>query len=330
MIKRFPPGLAALIVLVIAAVGAWTGYWYWAQGNVREAMGQFITDEAANGRVWSCAKADHAGFPFRFEGTCEQAVLQFPTQQGIRIARFARIEAVAMAWNPGHVILRAEGPATIADEGGQPFAQFNWSLAKSSVQFTTDGFDTISLVMEGAKASGFGTNLVLPRLDVHLRTSGTSQRDVDLVAKAEDATFTAPLVPQKPYTIELQASAREALMFPRQPILRRLNDWQAAGGALDLVLLKLSQKDALLAANGKIALRNDGRPQGRLDLGITGTETWVNDAGLGALGGPLLQAASLFARDTTIDGKPAKSYPLLFDDGRMRIGPLARPMPPLF
>ncbi len=330
-----PRGLAGLILLVLVAVGGWSLYWFIAHQNAREALAQALTDEAQNGRAWSCERYSSGGYPFRFEGLCEGVTLRFARQNGaVGIARFAQAEAVTQAWNPQHVILRLTGPLRVSDEAGAPLAEAAWESATASVQWSTEGVDTLSLALETASLNGKGqaegTGVSLASLLLHARPSGPRGQDLDVLAKAQGLNPRLPLLPAKAYDVELQASSKAALRVPYQPVLRTLRDWQTNDGRLDLVLLKIAQADTAIALSGKMALTPLGFPQGNLDLSAAGIDRWLADLGLGNLPAPLVQGAMMMGRDVTLDGKPAKSFGLAFEEGRMRFGPFTRPVSPLF
>src|SRR5258708_31220052 len=66
-------------LLVVAAIG-WSGLWFYAASEVGVRADAWRAREAKSGRVYDCGKRSVAGYPFRLEGSCEDASVALVSQ----------------------------------------------------------------------------------------------------------------------------------------------------------------------------------------------------------------------------------------------------------
>ena len=132
---------------------------------------------------------------------------------------------------------------------------------------------------------------------------------------------------------------------------RELETWRQAGGSLDIALLSLAKGARRLQAQGKIALDDEHRPAGQIDIRAAGVEALVGQimgqrfgaekgALIGGLVGKLLGGGSR-RQDAETAATPAAAGdaalkampPLRLADGRLMLGPFPIPnvqVPPLY
>src|SRR5205085_1184280 len=67
-------------VLLLIAAAAWSAFWFYAASEVGVRADAWRAQEARSGRNFDCAKRTVAGFPFRFEISCEDASVKLVSQ----------------------------------------------------------------------------------------------------------------------------------------------------------------------------------------------------------------------------------------------------------
>src|SRR5215471_3297336 len=133
-------------------------------------------------------------------------------------------------------------------------------------------------------------------------------------------------------------------------------EWQARGGQLEIDKARLARQDVIAAGSGVLQLTPRGGLEGNLQVTVVGIEKILkmfdidrimSEGQIGAtfnaldrlvpgLGGIARQSAapSLIAalgQRTTLEGKPAVTFPIRFVDGTVFLGPFqAGAVPPLF
>ena len=66
--------------LLVIAAAAWSGFWFHAASQVGVRADAWRAQEAKSGRRYDCARRTVAGFPFRFEVSCEGASVSLVSQ----------------------------------------------------------------------------------------------------------------------------------------------------------------------------------------------------------------------------------------------------------
>src|SRR3981081_1634055 len=92
-------------VLLLVAALAWSAFWFYAASQVDETADAWRAREARSGRVYECAKRSLAGFPFRFEVSCNGASVALVSQaagasQPPITAKLGEILVVAQVYDP--------------------------------------------------------------------------------------------------------------------------------------------------------------------------------------------------------------------------------------
>jgi hypothetical protein len=318
------------VVIVALAIGAWSAVWFWGAGRAEDAIQRWLAAEAANGRVITCGERQSGGYPFRMEITCSKPTVELRDEaRPYQTYRLERLKVVSQIWSPGHVISEWTGPMVVSTEGSPSVIQANWRLAQASAQLAIGGYDSSSIVIDDLEVSRDGAMLVkTPRAEFHTRPNRTDPVSIDVVAKFNAAT--SGLRPMTPVDAEIQFVARKLLRTASRPQPLPLRQWVAAGGAVDLVLLRLAQGQALAVAKGTIRLTPDGRPDGEIELRAANFEQVLQATGLTANLGPLAAGAiSMASRPAEVEGRQGRVFMLRASDGRLQIGPLRIGLPTL-
>lgn len=99
-------------LFAVLALGlAWSGYWVIASSLAQKAVAERRAVLAERGQRLDCSEERWGGFPFRFEFTCADPLL---TDAAAGTAQSARLRAVAMAYNPWHLLLLVDGPTRLS------------------------------------------------------------------------------------------------------------------------------------------------------------------------------------------------------------------------
>jgi hypothetical protein len=183
---------------------------------------------------------------------------------------------------------------------------------------------------------------------------------------AASAPTLHPLVAE-PIEAEVDTVLRGFKDLSPKPWADRFREMQAAGGGLDIKLLRVARPDAIIVGEGTLTVNAHGKLDGLIRVAIVGIERIVPllgvdrmigrgidrlagsdnaSQGLGALdrlvpglGGALRDTANASLIDnlkkmgqpTEVDNKPAIVLPLRFSDGSIYLGMLrVGEVPPLF
>lgn len=327
------PRLRTILIpvgVLAAAAAGWTAVWNWGANRAEDVIQRWLAAEAANGRVIECAERNRGGFPFRLEITCMKPVVELRDEvRPFQTYRFEQLKVVSQIWSPGHVIADATGPMTVVSEGDPAVITATWRLAQASAQLAIGGYDNSSSVIEALAVSRDGQPLVrAERGEFHTRPNRTDPVSVDIVANLKAALFGAQSSP--PVDAEIQLIARKLLRAANRPQILPPRQWQAAGGSVDVVLLKVTQGSATGQAKGTLRLTVDGKPDGEIELRVANIEAALEASGLRASLGPIAAGAvTMASRPTDIDGRPGRLFNLRATDGRLQIGPIRIPLPTL-
>ena len=316
------------LVVVGAAIAGWSAVWAWGAHRAEDAIQRWQAAEAANGRVIQCAERSRGGYPFRMEITCTKPVVELRDEtRPYQTYRFEGLKVVSQIWSPGHVISEWTGPMTVVTEGDPSVTTASWRLAQASAQLIIGGYDNSNVVLTDLTVTRDGAALVkAARGELHTRPNRTDPVSVDVVASLKGATFAQGGT--EPVDAEVQLVARKLLRTPSRPQILPVREWQAAGGSVDLILLRLVQGPALGVAKGTLRLTPDGKPDGEIELRVVDVPAALRASGLGATLGPLASGAlAMASRPAEVEGRPGRVLTLRAADGRLQVGPVRIGLP---
>lgn len=317
-------------VLVAVAV-LWSVFWFIAAAYAERTFLKVVDDGVEQGVDLDCANRRIEGYPFRIELRCGEGT-SLTTADGV--VTVSSLTAVALIYNPRHVIAEFGSPAVISQTA---FAEtrVEWSLAHASL--VTDGSETgrFALSIVEPRVTSFGLPPVDAKLaELHLRNDPATPDAVDVAARLDGLNAMAGQPPVDFQAIGVLKNAR-TLMAAIQggPMMIA-----AAGDGfpVELTRLSLSAGDAAVSAAGDVTVRTDGALDGAVTVAVT-----TGEGRLPYLDGILspqeadtlrsvMQTVLNFGKQTEIDGKPARSFPLSIAAGRVSAGlfPIGR-IPPV-
>ena len=358
---------AILVLLVLAAIGGWTGLWIYAANRAEQAIADWRVHEAAAGRDVACGSQRIAGYPFRIEISCRPASAEFHTLQPALKLDLPHILAAVQIYQPDLMISEFQGPVRVGEAGKPPLFEANWSLGQASVRGLPSP-ERVSLVFDRPLIERLGdgareTLLTAGHVELHGRPAAPDEAGkpgIETGIRVQQAAL--PGVHEalaKPIDAVVDAILRGVSDFEPKPWRVRLRELQAAGGGIEIKQARVQQGDTLAVGNGSLTINASGRLDGELRVTVVGLDRFLHEIGAdrmlqksatmdkvaGALdrlmpglgnvareqvGANLGAGISALGQPATLEGKPAISLPVRFDDGAVFFGPLpVGRMPPL-
>jgi len=357
-----PIGLVAVIAL------GWSGFWFLAAGAAEKTIAGWREREAHVGRIYTCEKQTVSGFPFRIEVRCVDPSIELRRNEPPIALKASDLVVVSQVYQPTHLITELVGPMTMAEPGQPPRYIAKWVLGQSSVRGTPAAPERASIVFDSVTVDSVGAAapvavLKADRIEVHGRIAeGSVAGDpvIELVLRL--AAVTAPELhafTKQPVDAEVITKLYGLADFSPKPWPVRFKEIQARGGRIDVTGARVRQGEAVAVSAGTLGLTTRGGLDGQIQVTIAGLESVVRSLDLdramsqGSLGSTIgaldrlipglgqvarqnaapgiLAALRAMGQQTTIDGKPATTLPLRFNDGQILLGPFpVGRVPPLF
>lgn len=325
--RRFP-WIALPSILLLIVIAAWSAWWYHAAGRVDTVIDTWLQRESAQGRKVECADRRLGGFPFEIAVHCSTIAVTLPGDPEPVVARAAGFVGLAQVYDPRHVIIELKGPMQIGLAGQPPALALGWKLAEASVVGAGDAAEQrLSVVMEEPRLSALdaGTTAVVAgadHLEIHVRRDPHKANALDIVAAANG--IAAPTIRDRlggPLDGQLQAEATGLDAVPPASVPALLRRFAAAGGKLNIALVRLTAPDIAAEARGTLGLDTLGRPEGALT--ITGRiRPALLDALLGGEAATAKLGFTLLGQPAVLGGKRATTVNLTARNGKLTLGPL--------
>jgi hypothetical protein len=365
--RRRWPLLVPIFLLAILAV-LWTGAWFTIAARAPGEIDAWRAREASAGRVYGCGNQSIAGFPFRIEVRCADPSAQLSDLAPPLALKAADALVTWQVYEPTLLIGEFTGPLGLGEPGKAPGFLARWGLAQASLRVSLSGPERVSIVAERPSLDHVGGASASPvfkaeHVELHGRRVDGSPADnpaVALVGRlvAASAPELHPILAQ-PLDADVTAvlSGLGDVAPKPWPVLFR--QWQTRGGSLQISKARVQQGEVLAVGEGTLSLTPRGGLNGRMQVTIVGLAKVLQELGINqivsqgdigsaldaldrvlpGLGGIARQNAGAgivaglgaVGQSTTLEGKPAVTVPLRFDDGDISLGPfrIGR-APPLF
>lgn len=309
--KLFAPVGALFALFAALAV-----FWFWSIRTADAQIDAWIAREAALGRTWTCPDRSLGGFPFRIELRCLKPRF-VRADTGLK-GELDGITAVAQIYNPTLMIVEADGPLKLDD--GRAVYQLDWGTLRASVRgrpgerldrLSVDGKD---VTLNWTDALGTARKAQAAQAEFHIR------RDLDRPAPDHSYDLAANLVGLAlPALDPLTGGAGQAAVafngvltqadpFAGKGLQAELERWRSAGGKLMITEFSISKDASRLAVNGELGLDERARPQGSLDIAMTGLDVAMKSFGFPPLRGE--------------NGSKTATLKLRLDRGQIFLGPI--------
>lgn len=362
--RRWP---FAVLVVLVALTGLWSAGWYYGAARAARVIDGWRAREAKAGRVYTCSSQTVTGFPFGIDIRCADPGADFRSNRPPVTLKARDMLITAHLWQPTVLTTDFVGPLTIAEPDQDTKITATWQRAQSEVHGLPTSPETVSFKVEQplVNRSGDSQNLFkATRLDLDGRLlSGSAQDHPVIEMVLQLAAATAPYwhpAAATPIDADITAVLRGLKDFSPKPWRTRFRELQAAGGRIEITKARLQQRDTIAVAKGALSLSPNGRLNGELRLTVANLESLMPTLGLDRMlsqdrtspklnktfnaldrimpglgnmarqnAGPMITAGiTMMGEPTELEGKPAVTLPLRFDDGLASLGPLKIGMTP--
>ncbi|WP_165814695.1 DUF2125 domain-containing protein [Labrenzia sp. 011] len=332
--RRYILLLGAILLVVVA----WSGAWVYGRSVLSAQLDKQMTRMAEGGLEISCAGLAVAGYPFRYEVGCTQ--MRSRDRRGTD-AELDGLNAVALVYNPWHVIFEASAPARVAVPATGLSGNIAWETARASVKFSREALDEVNAVVRKPRAAfenAFSAGTAsAEKAEVHLRATPADSAALDGYFSVDALKLES--LPELQETLDMKAriqvSGGTALLAGADLVsLVRIN-----GGDLPvrLELFEAALGRSRVGASGDLIVNGDGTLTGDLELTVGNAKELLQS--LEPLFPPknqsfaLMQSVvdSLAPMAGNVDGVASITLPVKIDRGVASVGflPLGR-IPALF
>lgn len=358
--RRWPVFAPLILVLVLAA--GWTGFWFYAASKAETVIAAWREREAKAGRIQTCGSQSIEGFPFRIEVRCNDFGQQFTGNLAVNLKLPAVLAALqvydptlliseftgpltmsergrantTVTWKLGQASVRGQ----LSNPTGIPVETASVVLDAPTLSFTPDGGSQIEAHAEHFELHGRpvpGSSGPNPAIETVIRLVAAVMPDMH------------PLVAE-PIDAEITALVSGITDFTPKPLPVRLREWQAQGGSLEITKARVQQGDVIATGAGMLGLTARGGLDGQLQLTLVNIEKVLQKLdvdqmmaqgkvgstinaldrlmpGLGAIARQnaapsIIAGLGALGQKTTLEGKPAVTLPLRFNDGAAFLGPI--------
>ena len=260
--------------VVLAVVLAWTGFWFFLAGQLRQQVEALAYADGETAPQFSCAGLDIGGFPFRFDVDCTDAVVV----SGDIMAEIPDLRASAMLYKPNHILVWARGPLDLSDAFTGQRSAMDWAGMEASIRIEDWRIARISVLADSLVWTDRLFDELIAKADhaeFHLLDMPEAHdANRHLAALASYANARNVSVPGLDIAGGMAELETELTNLPddiralgAEPLLPA---WQRAGGVLRLTRLHASDASADLEANGEIRLDERGLANGTVAITSTG------------------------------------------------------------
>jgi hypothetical protein len=326
-----------LIIAIVLVIAGWSAAWFYGRSVLAGEIDRQIAALNAQDTEISCMDLAIAGFPFRYEVSCREVQSADRWGSGGSVGG---LMAVALIYNPWHVILEAQSPAAFTIPVNGLRGEVTFDTARASVKFSEMSLGSLAAVVEKPEAAvetAFSAGLYAAETaEAHLRTMPDRPQVLEGFLTVADLRLKS--LPELQESISLRGHVR---IDGGSGLLAGADLYslvQANGEVpLELVLLETALGESRVTANGGLVLSGDGTLSGSLKVDIGNAEMLLQTLK------PLLPrdgrtyslleniVKSLEPAAAEVDGVRTITLPVALDRGQIRVGflPVGR-IPPLF
>jgi hypothetical protein len=287
--------LFILPALLLLAAAAWSAFWFYAASQVGVRADAWRAQEAKSGRNYDCVKRTVAGFPFRFEVSCEGARVSLVSQTASNVpftAELGEILVVAQVYDPKLVIAEFKSPASVAVPEQSPL-RVDWSKGRASVvglpavpQRGSITFDDIAI--DRVNSNSIQVPVARAKhVELHGRLAEGSVADhpvIETVLQLNDGSVQGvhPVLAEA-FNADIRAKLSGLKDFAPKPWPERFREIAAAGGKVEIVQSRIQQGEMIAVAAGTLSLNANGNLDGEIQMTVTGLERIVPALGIDKL-----------------------------------------------
>lgn len=350
--------LPLALVLVVAA--CWSIYWYIASEKAKQSFAKYVEKNRQAGIEIDCAEPVWGGYPFRFELDC-RALKATARRGGVDIDfAAAATSAVALAYNPFHLIVDLAGPISLtvkAESGRSTRIVSNGKPLRASMKLErnpnrADQVSVLAQALTGTITRSGGPDggeetvpFTVGRLNLHWRFAGEPVGKIapfDIALDMTDYVYgpdTSTLFRTEPLRVETasMAASMTAVPFAKgQTFSQRARTWHRGGGRVAVEKFNFTSNFLTGKSSGNLNLDAEGRLNGKLEGRVSGFDEFLarlETAGIikknqAAIADTLM---SVLGKPDQENAKPSIKITTTFKKGKLYFGPFkVAEIPPLF
>ena len=268
--KRITIVLAIIAFVVIG----WAIAWSFAANEIRQQAATLAPNGSASSGI-TCERLDIAGFPFRFDVTCTNAI----ANDGDITISVPEIKLTALVYRPTHLLAFAAGPLRYEDAFFATSQEIRWESLEASLRLS--GWSLARFSAEATNISYIDTLLgetqlaELESAEFHLLDMPDKKEPSRRLATL--GLFTSVNNVQLPlYEIDQGNALIEAELtgipddvrnWPQSGFLR---NWQRSGGAIRVMRADASDAMSNAALTGELRLNENGEAEGQVIIETQG------------------------------------------------------------
>ncbi len=341
---KLPPHMryAALSIIVLLAVIAYTAYWFTLAGEIERGIVKWADARRADGMAVEYSSLEVTGFPLRMQPQAANVRIAGPGQNPGWQWRSTLLTGNVLPYNINHIVLSAPQPHDVSlriNGGALEHYHLEPLRALASLKLKRGKLARMDLDIEGGTLRGGRFKegaLSLGRVQVHTRDAKNGEVETqslqsptlfDISLKLENLDY--PGFANSALGAHLTRLALTAAIeggWPAGKGVAGLRQWRDAGGVAQLKAAEVDWGPLKLNAAGTLALDAQDRLIGSLTANLLGYEGLIK--GLqeaGQLNKDEARAASTGLGIIAMaagDKDGGLTLPMVLQDGEMFVGPL--------
>ncbi|SHI52112.1 DUF2125 domain-containing protein [Wenxinia saemankumensis] len=318
--------MRALTLIVLLAAALYSGWWVLGRGQTARVLDETAQRLEAEGWEVAWDEVSTTGFPSRFDTTIDAPRLAAPEQAWTWSAPFLQI--LSLSYRPTGLILAFPeeqgvtiGGEAIAVEAEGMRASFDLTLPPG-LELTEAVLESGTTRLEGAEWTAELTTLLAA-----IRRAEGEDPAYDLFARA--TRIVPPGLPEAALPPTIERLEIDALMST-DTVFAAASAGEVRPTALELRHLTLAWGETMVEAGGRLDVGPDGVPTGRIDIAVRNWAPLLDTAI--AAGLVPAQAAPAIRQGARIAalGQSDLTLPLVFEGGRVSLGPIPLGAAPRF
>jgi len=289
--RRLWPVFAPIALVLVLAIG-WSWLWYYAAAIADRTLSGWIEREAALGRVYACGTQSIGGFPFGFVSRCTGAAATFSNNQPPFDVHASDVTFSAQVFRPTLLNGEITSPVTLSNPGGAPVFVAKWTRAQLSLLGLPPEPERITVSLQQPRldrVAGPGSGMIFQaetaKVDGRI-IEGTARNNPVIEATGHFEGAIAPTfhpLLAEPLQGDIDAVMRGFKDFAPKPWPVLFRDMQAAGGGIDIKLLRLERPDAVIVGTGRLSINAHGKLDGIMSVAVAGIDNIVPLLGIDQL-----------------------------------------------
>jgi hypothetical protein len=321
-------GLYAPFILLLIAVIAWSGFWFYARMEAGRRLDAGAAELRKAGYEVTWERRSLGGYPFRLDVTLTRPSIRDPSGWALSAPR---LEAEAFMHGLGHWIIAAPQGATFTRPAGGPVT-VNGQLIRASLSDfdktpPSFSFEGVKLTFQPAPGARPFALAAAERVEFHLRSGPGDQGGLMFKldkGKTQASGLFARIAGDQPVSMIWESTLTKVSGFKGRTWPQSARAWSDGGGQIDVRQAGVTAGEALLGARaGTLTVGADGRLRGSLDLNLRQAPRALGALGASGVIPPetaLAAAAVTAARQDEDDVARAQ---LTFQAGQTTLGPIA-------